>query len=380
MTTPAFRPSPNLPRGLFADDDDLASRLYLIPCGMVTGDRAAAAVMAGTAWPVADGPVAFSSVAVAWREAGQAFMAVAPFPEVVEWSEGEAEPVARHVAAVIHRIGAKRRPWAGLDTVRPLVMGILNATPDSFSDGGDHRTPEDAVRHAFAMVEAGADLIDVGGESTRPGAAPVSVDEEKRRVLPVIRALAERGVVVSVDTRNTEVMAEAVAAGARVVNDVSALEGPGALAAASASGAAVCLMHMRGEPRTMQADPVYDCAPLDILDYLAGRVAACEAAGIPRDHIAVDPGIGFGKTADHNAQVLASLSLYHGLGCPVLLGASRKSFIARLSRGEAAKDRLAGTIAATMAGLAQGVQIHRVHDVAATRQAVAVWRAVSQSA
>ncbi|MEW5729604.1 MAG: dihydropteroate synthase [Pseudomonadota bacterium] len=379
MPTPAFRPSPNLPRGVF-HDEDLSRRLYLVPCGMVTGDRAAAAVVAGTAWPIADGPVAFTSAAVVWREDCDVFAAVASFPEVVEWSEGEAGPVARHVAALIHRIGARRRPWAGLDAGRPLVMGIVNATPDSFSDGGDHFHFDYALRHALDMVAAGADIIDVGGESTRPGAAPVSPAEEKRRVLPLVRALAEKGVAVSIDTRHAEVMRAAVAAGARVVNDVTALEGKGALAEVAASGASACLMHMQGEPQTMQANPVYACAPLDILDYLAGRVAACEAAGIPRDRIAVDPGIGFGKTVDHNAQVLANLALFHALGCPVLLGVSRKSFIARISRGEPPKDRLPGTIAATMAGLAQGVQIHRVHDVAETMQAVAVWRAVSQAA
>jgi dihydropteroate synthase len=183
-------------------------------------------------------------------------------------------------------------------------------------------------------------------------------------------------VAVSVDTRHAQVMGPAVEAGARIINDVTALESPGALAVAAATGAAICLMHMQGEPQTMQADPHYSCAPLDIYDYLAARIAACEGAGIPRGRICTDPGIGFGKNTDHNAQLFASLALYHGLGCPILLGASRKSFIAKVSAGEPPARRLPGTLAAHLAGLDAGCQIIRVHDVAETVQAVKVWRAI----
>lgn len=373
MTQSAFHPIANLPRAM---DGDPAGRLYLAPTGMVWGAEAAAAVMAGSGWPVAGGNSAFTSVSVILREGGKAMMAVAPFTELMDWSQSEGEAVAVHVAALVRRIGHKRKPWAGFALDRPVIMGIVNATPDSFSDGGDNFATDTAIASALGMVEAGADIIDVGGESTRPGAAPISIDEEARRVLPVVRALAERNVLVSIDTRHAAVMDQAVSAGAAIINDVTALAGEGALAVAARSGAAICLMHMQGEPRTMQTAPRYECAPLDVFDILAERVTACEAAGIERERIAVDPGIGFGKAVEHNVQVLAILGLYHGLGCPILLGVSRKSFIGRLSQGEDPKKRLPGTLAAELAALDSGVQMLRVHDVPETNQAVRVWRAL----
>lgn len=373
MTIPAFHPISNLPRAI---DGDPAGRLYIAPAGFVWGAQAAAAVVAGSGWPVAGGALAFTSVAVILREDGKALVAIAPFAELMDWSQSESEAVAGHVAALVRRIGQRRQEWAGLPLDAPLVMGIVNATPDSFSDGGDTFDAATAIAKGLAMAEAGAAIIDIGGESTRPGAAPVSVEEECRRVLPVVRALAERGVCVSIDTRQAAVMDRAVSAGASIINDVTALAGQGALAVAVRSGAAVCLMHMRGEPRTMQAAPDYGCAPLDVFDFLAERVAVCEAAGIARERIAADPGIGFGKDVDHNVQILAALGMYHGLGCPVLLGVSRKSLIARLSRGEEPKMRLPGTLAAEIAALDAGAQILRVHDVPETLQAVRVWRAL----
>jgi dihydropteroate synthase len=378
----AFGRSPALPRGFAPEGGDLGRRLYLLPTGMVAGEQAAAAVISGNGWPICDGQLAFTAMAVLLRgQAGGASVAVAPFPEVVAWAEAEGADTARHVAATIHRIGRRREAWGGVALERPAIMGIVNTTPDSFSDAGQTFAADAATARALAMVEAGAAIIDVGGESTRPGADPVALDEELRRVLPVVRALAERGVTVSIDTRHAAVMAQAVAAGAAIINDVTALaHDPQALQTAARSGAALCLMHMLGDdPRTMQADPRYDCAPLDVYDRLAERIAACEAAGIARSKICVDPGIGFGKTAGHNAQVLASLALYHGLGCPVLLGASRKSFVARLSVGEAATDRLPGTLAAHLAGLDAGMQVLRVHDVAETVQAVRIWQAVKSA-
>ncbi|WP_239988778.1 dihydropteroate synthase [Paramagnetospirillum kuznetsovii] len=368
-----------MPRGFAHEGLDLARNLYLLPTGLVWGEQAAAAIISGNGWPLADGWAAFTALAVALRrEEGGADLAVAPFNEAVEWAEGESPDIARHVAQAIHRIGAKRPAWGGLEMDRPHVMGIVNVTPDSFSDGGEAFAHADAVARALAMVEAGASLIDVGGESTRPGAQPVSVEEEERRVLPVVRALAEKGICVSIDTRHARIMAAAVAAGAKIINDVTALShDPDALAVAARTGADLCLMHMRGDdPRTMQTDPHYDCAPLDVLDGLAERVEACRVAGIPLSRICVDPGIGFGKTAGHCAQILGSLALYHGLGCPVLLGVSRKSFVAKLSRGEDAQHRFPGTLAANLAGLDAGMQVLRVHDVAETVQAVAVWRAM----
>jgi dihydropteroate synthase len=268
----------------------------------------------------------------------------------------------------------------GLTLDRPRVMGVVNVTPDSFSDGGIYRSAKAAVQRGLELVQAGADLLDIGGESTRPGSDPTDGAEECERVLPVIEGLVAGGcpVPISVDTRKATVMRAALMAGARMVNDVSALtHDPDALAAA-AGAEAVCLMHARGEPRTMQDDPVYDDVLLDVYEFLAERIAAAEAAGIARGAIMLDPGIGFGKTLEHNLALIRRLSLLHGLGCPVLLGVSRKGFIGRLSGEQAPDRRVGGSIAAALAGLAQGAQILRVHDVAETLQAVRVWRALEE--
>jgi dihydropteroate synthase len=256
-------------------------------------------------------------------------------------------------------------------------MGIVNVTPDSFSDGGRWLDPGAAVAQGLRLESEGANILDIGGESTRPGAEPIGVEEELRRVIPVIAALARQArVPVSVDTRNAEVMRRAAEAGARIVNDVAALGyDPNALRVAAEMDLPVVLMHAQGDPRTMQLDPRYDDVVLDVYDWLEARIAVCEAAGIARGRIVVDPGIGFGKTVAHNLALLGSLSIFHGLGCPILLGASRKSFIGRLSGGAPADQRVPGSVAAALLAVAQGVQILRVHDVAATRQALAVWEA-----
>jgi dihydropteroate synthase len=269
--------------------------------------------------------------------------------------------------------------FAGLSLEAPRIFGIINVTPDSFSDGGEAFRVADAARRGRAMIEAGADVLDVGGESTRPGADPVAVDDEISRVVPVVQALADLGFAVSIDSRRAPVMAAAIDAGAKIVNDVTALtfdaDSPGVVAA---SGVAVILMHMLGEPGIMQDNPHYDDAAIDVFGYLRDRVRDCEAAGIARARIAVDPGIGFGKTLDHNLDILARLDLYRELGCPVMLGASRKSFIGKISRGEAPKNRLAGSLGAVLSAYAQGVRLFRVHDVAETRQALAVWQAIEE--
>jgi dihydropteroate synthase len=277
---------------------------------------------------------------------------------------------------LLARVQHPRADVAGLALDRPRIMGIVNVTPDSFSDGGRYLSPDTAVAHALRLEAEGADLLDIGGESTRPGAEPVGIDEEWRRVEPVLCALAKRArVPLSIDTRHAEIMRRAAQAGASVINDVSALaHDPAGLAVAAESGLPVVLMHAQGDPRTMQANPVYDDVVLDVYDYLEARIAACEQAGIARSRLIVDPGIGFGKTLAHNLALLGSLSILHGLGCAILLGASRKSFIAKLT-GAAADDRLPGSLAAALLGVSQGVQIVRVHDVAATRQALAVWDA-----
>jgi dihydropteroate synthase len=270
--------------------------------------------------------------------------------------------------------------FAGLPLSRTLVMGVINVTPDSFSDGGETLEAQTAVARGLAMLEDGAGILDVGGESTRPGAAPVTVAEEIARVLPVVRGLTAAGALVSIDTRRAAVMEAAIGSGARIVNDVTALTGdPRSLSLVAEAGVSVILMHMQGEPATMQLAPHYEDAASEVHDWLVGRVTDCEAAGIGRERIAVDPGIGFGKTVDHNLDILAALDKYEPLGCALVVGVSRKSFIARLSRDEPPKGRLPGSLAAALAAVAGGAHILRVHDVGETRQALSIWRAIAEA-
>lgn len=254
-------------------------------------------------------------------------------------------------------------------------MGIVNVTPDSFSDGGRGGDP---VAAAEAMAAAGASIVDLGGESTRPRAAEVSEAEELARVAPVLARLSDAGLTLSIDTRKAAVMAAALDAGAAMVNDVSALtHDPAALALVAARGCPVVLMHAQGSPPTMQDAPHYDDVLCDVFDWLDARIAACVAAGIDRSRIVADPGIGFGKTLDHNLALLRGVALFHGLGVPVLLGASRKKLIGTLSSDAPVAERLGGSLALALHGLSRGVQIVRVHDVAATVQAARVWSAVN---
>ena len=263
-----------------------------------------------------------------------------------------------------------------LDLSRPRVMGILNVTPDSFSDGGRFVALDDALRQAEGMVDAGVDIIDVGGESTRPGALATTVDEELFRVVPVIERLHERfDTPLSIDTSKPEVMRAAVSAGAGMINDVCALGVPGATAAAAALAVPVCLMHMQGEPRTMQTAPQYDDVVADIIQYLTGRVDACIAAGIDRARLLVDPGFGFGKSLQHNLVLLRDLRALQQLGLPVLVGLSRKSMLGTLT-GRGIDDRLAASVAAAVVAAERGARIIRVHDVAATVDALKLWQAV----
>jgi dihydropteroate synthase len=260
-------------------------------------------------------------------------------------------------------------------------MGILNVTPDSFSDGGRHVDLAAALARARAMVAEGADLVDVGGESTRPGAAAVAADEEIRRVVPVIEVLAaELPVAVSVDTSKPEVMRAAVAAGAGMINDVAALRQPGALETAVALGVPICLMHMQGEPRTMQHAPRYDDVVAEVVAFLRGRAAACAAAGIPAERLLVDPGFGFGKTLAHNLALLRGLSAVAALGLPVLVGLSRKSMIGALLGDAPVGERLHGSVAAALVAVERGATIVRVHDVAPTVQALRVLAGVRGAA
>lgn len=265
---------------------------------------------------------------------------------------------------------------SALDLSRPVVMGVLNVTPDSFSDGGRFNDPGRARAHALAMAKAGAALLDIGGESTRPGAAPVATDDELARVIPVLEGLVAAGAPpVSVDTTKPEVMRAAAAAGAEMINDVTALRAPGALDAAAESGCAVCLMHMQGEPRTMQQAPRYDDVVTEVYDFLAARIEACVVAGIAAGRIVADPGFGFGKTLRHNLLLMRHLDRFAGLGVPLLVGVSRKSMIGALT-GRAVEERLAGGLALATLAAQAGAAILRSHDVAATRDALEVTAAV----
>jgi len=354
--------------------------LHLRPAGLVRGAAARGLLAAGGARLLAGGPLAFTLVEVLVRAPDAVTSAMLPVAATEAWAESLATPYRERMEALLARAVAPRAPLVPAAHGRPLVMGVVNVTPDSFSDGGDFHHAADAVAQGRALAAAGADILDVGGESTRPGALPVAPAEEQARVLPVIRALSETGVPISIDTRNADTMRAALAAGADIVNDVSALTHDSAAAAVVAGARVpVVLMHAQGDPRTMQQNPAYACAPLDVAEALEARIAACEAAGIPRARIAVDPGIGFGKTVAHNLEILARLGVLHGLGCPILLGVSRKSFVARLSAGEPPKGREPGSLAAALAGVAQGVQVIRVHDVAGTVQALKVATAVAQA-
>jgi dihydropteroate synthase len=278
------------------------------------------------------------------------------------------------------RICTPRAPIAGLSMDRPRVMGILNVTPDSFSDGGDLPSVEAATRRAQDM-SAAADILDIGGESTRPGADTVPTDTEIARTAPVIAAIRAAGITtpISIDTRKASVAEAALDAGADIVNDVSAMTFDTAMAPlVAARGVPICLMHALGDPKTMQADPHYDDVVQEVATYLAGRIRAARRAGIEKRNIIVDPGIGFGKTLQHNVSLLRHLSVYHDLGQPILLGASRKRFIGTLGKAEAAKDRMPGSVAVALHGAAQGVQILRVHDVNETRQALRLHLAINE--
>lgn len=340
----------------------------LFPAPVSSGDEAFAGL------PLAGQPLRFATVEISARENGVVTRRIVSLTDAIERDWGRA---TLNAAQDLEAMTAPRARLAGLALDRPRIMGIINVTPDSFSDGGLHDRAAAAVAHGLSLAEQGADILDIGGESTRPGADYVPVEEELQRVIPVVEGLRARTEnLISIDTRKAEVMRQAAAAGADIINDVSALtHDPDAMRIAAATELPVILMHAQGDPRTMNDNPQYDDVVLDIFDYLEQRIAACEAAGIPRTRLVIDPGIGFGKHLHHNVAVMARLSLYHALGVPILLGASRKKLIDHISDVPNPRARLPGSLAAALAGAAQGVQIVRVHDVAETRQALNVWRA-----
>ena len=265
-----------------------------------------------------------------------------------------------------------------LDLSTPRVMGIVNVTPDSFSDGGKFNTTDKAVAHAMELVAQGADILDIGGESTRPGATPVPLEEELNRVIPVIKALVQVGVPLSIDTYKPEVMRAAIDAGADIVNDVCALREPNALEIVAASKVGVCLMHMQGRPQTMQADPQYQDVVKEVTDFLAARLKASEQAGIARERIVLDPGFGFGKRTSHNLTLLNHLSSLQSLGLPLLIGLSRKSVLGQVV-GSAVDERIHASIAASVVSVMRGANIVRVHDVKPTVDALKIVSAVMQN-
>ena len=282
-------------------------------------------------------------------------------------------------AAVVEKICQPRAPIAGMSFDVPRLMGILNVTPDSFSDGGEFSAPDEALTHAQRMATDGADILDIGGESTRPGADFVPIDAEIPRTAPVIAAIrAKMDTPISIDTRKAKVAQAALSAGADMINDVAAFTHDPALASLAAkTNSPVCIMHAQGVPKTMQDAPSYADVLLDVYDFLDERIQMAVAAGIPRSHIMVDPGIGFGKTTDHCLGLLRDISLFHSLGCVILLGASRKTFIGVITGENSAKDRTFGSVSVAVCAVAQGVQMIRVHDIKATKQALALHLAVT---
>jgi dihydropteroate synthase len=347
----------------------------LRPIGLV-GGRAAGAARAAGALPLAGGPLAFLAVEIAWRTEVGVRRRVASFATLRRRIAGRGEGALAALQAKLDRLARPRAPFAGLPLGRPLLMGVVNVTPDSFSDGRSLATVEEAVRYGISLVDQGADILDVGGESTRPGAAPVSAPEQIRRTREVVAALAQRGLTVSIDTREPAVMAAALGAGARIVNDVGALIAPGATESVRRANASAVIVHMHGSPATMQEAPAYEDAALDVHDRLTELTARCVAAGLSEERLAVDPGIGFGKTGRHNAELLDRLALLHGIGPAVLVGASRKGWVGALEAFPP-QERLGGSLAAGLAALDRGAQILRVHDVAETARARIGWLALN---
>jgi dihydropteroate synthase len=361
-------------------DDGETVRIYVQPLGLVAGRAAAAMAAAGQAQLLAGGPLAFTFCELLRRRGGDIQRHIASVAALEHLIAQRPTPAAACAGILSRRIAAARPDTAD----RPLLMGVVNVTPDSFSDGGAHLDPAAALAHCRALAAAGAGILDIGGESTRPGAAPVAPATELARVRPVLEGLRDMradlpGVAISIDTRRAEIMRAALALGVDVINDVTALTGDtDSLAVAAASRARVVLMHMQGTPETMNLAPEYDDVALDVFDYLELRIEACIAAGIERGRLIVDPGIGFGKRGRENREILRALALFHGLGCPILLGLSRKGL--GIAKDMPPRDRESISLAAAMHALSQGVQMLRVHDVAATRQAVELWRRLMEEA
>ncbi len=349
--------------------------IYIRPAGLMPAIEAAPAIEVRGAFRLGAGWLDFTALDIMERNGAAVDRRLAGLGEFFEKDWGRR---TRNAADMFENLMSPRARIAGLNLGSPRIMGIVNVTPDSFSDGGAFAgSSAAAVAHGLQLAADGADILDIGGESTRPGALPVPIEEELARVIPVIEGLVGKTQArISVDTRKSEVMRAAANAGADIINDVSALmHDPRALEVAAETTLPIILMHAQGDPRTMQQYPTYDHALLDVFDFLEARIEACRRAGISPNRLVIDPGIGFGKTLAHNLELMAGISLFHGMGVPVLIGASRKRFIGTISGVETAADRVHGSVAAALAAVSQGVQLVRVHDVKATREALDVWMA-----
>ena len=349
----------------------MAKNVYLRPTSLLHGQIARDAAAAGKAGLLAGGPVAFTMLEMIEGAPGKMRKELRLFPELMVSDEPA-------IAELLNTITKLRAPLSGLALDSPRIMGVINVTPDSFSDGGRHDTAKAAIAHARRLAGEGADILDIGGESTRPGSEPVNAEEEAARILPVIEGLKNTSAILSIDTRKSTIMSQAASAGVHILNDVSALTyDSDSLKVAADSGLPVVLMHASGDPKTMQDNPSYDDVALEVFDYLSDRIEACQRAGVESSKIIADVGIGFGKTLEHNLELLKAISLFHGLGVPILLGASRKRVIGTLADEPDAQARMPGSITAALCAIAQGIQIVRVHDVAATRQAITIWNAIN---
>lgn len=348
----------------------MARDLYLNPTGLLYGTTAQDAIKATNAGRLAGGDIGFPAVEVWLNSSGTITRELRSYDDLRTSNETA-------VVDALALLEGERSTVLMPDQSGSLIMGVVNVTPDSFSDGGDFLDENAAVVHGQALAAAGADILDIGGESTRPGAEPISIDDELARVLPVVEGLRSLSQPLSIDTRKPRVMRQAVDKGARIINDVSALTfDENSSEVVRELDRPVVLMHAQGDPRCMQDNPTYENVVLEVFDWLADRLAVAQAAGIKRENLLVDPGIGFGKNLKHNLELLANLAFFHGLGVPVVLGASRKRFIGELSGEMEARRRVPGSIAAALKAAASGIQIIRVHDVAETRQALKVARAI----
>lgn len=356
-------------------------KIYVQPLGLLRG----CSDSNGIFLRIAGGDVYFSALRIFIRNADGISEQIISVSSLDEYLQKQKSEIRSEIKDLIENI-SKERPTLKLkgglvlDWHKPLIQGVLNVTPDSFSDGGKFADHERSLSHARHMISAGVDIIDVGGESTKPGAVTVSIDVEKGRVLPVIADIARLNIPISIDSRNAEVMSAAMSAGSHLINDVSALTyDQDSTKVVADGGAPVILMHAQGAPETMQDDPKYQNILLDIYDYLEARIKHCLDSGVSKNNIIVDPGIGFGKTVEHNLQIIAGLTIFHSLGVPLLLGVSRKSFIGKITGEEVAEKRISGSVAAALSCVEKGVQIIRVHDVEQTAQALDVSQALTLS-